>query len=183
MPIGIRAHPDKGVLLLPPDAPDPHDDARIRVFSKVKRGSVRIAGGHVGERDACTADAMQMVDRRQPLIEAFKRLAKTQALTAFKLLGTSAQQGLSFYWSITPTAIARPACIKLNRQVRAAAASMLGPEEFYAPDMQPDRVHRAELIDSLDEEMADLIRHQQAYAASARILQTAESLFDTLLAI
>ncbi|MEM7789671.1 MAG: flagellar hook-associated protein FlgK, partial [Bacteroidota bacterium] len=36
---------------------------------------------------------------------------------------------------------------------------------------------------SLDEEMTDLIRYQQAYAASARVLETADSLFDTLLAI
>ena len=36
---------------------------------------------------------------------------------------------------------------------------------------------------SLDEEMTNLIRYQQAYAASARVLETAESLFDTLLAI
>lgn len=36
---------------------------------------------------------------------------------------------------------------------------------------------------SLDEEMTDLIRFQQAYAASARVLETADSLFDTLLAI
>ena len=36
---------------------------------------------------------------------------------------------------------------------------------------------------SLDEEMANLIQFQQAYAASARVLQTATSLFDTLLAL
>ncbi|WP_232848392.1 flagellar hook-associated protein FlgK [Bowmanella yangjiangensis] len=34
---------------------------------------------------------------------------------------------------------------------------------------------------SLDEEAANLIRFQQAYAASARILSTAQSLFDTIL--
>jgi flagellar hook-associated protein 1 FlgK len=36
---------------------------------------------------------------------------------------------------------------------------------------------------SLDEEMANLIQYQQAYAASARVLETAESLFDTLLTL
>jgi flagellar hook-associated protein 1 FlgK len=36
---------------------------------------------------------------------------------------------------------------------------------------------------SLDEEMTNLIRHQQAYAASARVLNTATSLFDTLLTL
>lgn len=36
---------------------------------------------------------------------------------------------------------------------------------------------------SLDEEMTSLIRYQQAYAASARVLETADTLFDTLLAI
>ncbi|WP_420456808.1 flagellar hook-associated protein FlgK [Rubrivirga sp.] len=36
---------------------------------------------------------------------------------------------------------------------------------------------------SLDEEMTNLIRFQQTYAASARVLETADSLFDTLLAI
>ena len=36
---------------------------------------------------------------------------------------------------------------------------------------------------SLDEEMTRLIEYQQAYAASARVLTTAQDLFDTLLAI
>lgn len=36
---------------------------------------------------------------------------------------------------------------------------------------------------SIDEEMTHLIEYQQAYAASARVLTTAQSLFDTLLAI
>ena len=36
---------------------------------------------------------------------------------------------------------------------------------------------------SLDEEMASLIQYQQSYAASARVLQTAESLFDTILTL
>lgn len=36
---------------------------------------------------------------------------------------------------------------------------------------------------SLDEEMTQLIRYQQAYAASARVLETANGLFDTLLAL
>jgi len=36
---------------------------------------------------------------------------------------------------------------------------------------------------SLDEEMGNLIRYQQSFAASARLLDTASSLFDTLLAI
>ena len=36
---------------------------------------------------------------------------------------------------------------------------------------------------SLDEEMTNLIQYQQSYAASARVLQTAEALFDTLLTL
>jgi len=36
---------------------------------------------------------------------------------------------------------------------------------------------------SLDEEMANLIRFQQSYAASARVLETATSLFDTILSL
>lgn len=36
---------------------------------------------------------------------------------------------------------------------------------------------------SLDEEMANLIRFQQSYAASARVLETARTLYDTLLAL
>jgi flagellar hook-associated protein 1 FlgK len=35
---------------------------------------------------------------------------------------------------------------------------------------------------SLDEEASNLVRYQQAYAASARILSTAQSLFDSILA-
>ncbi|WP_100642164.1 flagellar hook-associated protein FlgK [Alteromonas facilis] len=36
---------------------------------------------------------------------------------------------------------------------------------------------------SLDEEAANLIRYQQSYAAAARILSTAQSLFDTILSV
>jgi flagellar hook-associated protein FlgK len=36
---------------------------------------------------------------------------------------------------------------------------------------------------NLDEEAADLIRLQQAYQASARVMQTATTMFDTLLQI
>ena len=68
----------------------------------------------------------------------------------------------------------------LGAEVRTARASATANEAVadYAGALR-DGVTRV----SLDEEMTDLIRHQQAYAASARVLQTAESLFDTLLAI
>jgi flagellar hook-associated protein 1 FlgK len=36
---------------------------------------------------------------------------------------------------------------------------------------------------NLDEEAANLIRYQQAYQASARLMQTANQLFDALLRI
>jgi flagellar hook-associated protein FlgK len=36
---------------------------------------------------------------------------------------------------------------------------------------------------SLDEEAADLIRFQQAYQASARIIQTANNLFEAVLQV
>jgi flagellar hook-associated protein FlgK len=36
---------------------------------------------------------------------------------------------------------------------------------------------------SLDEEAANLIRFQQAYQANAKVMQTATTLFDALLAI
>ena len=68
----------------------------------------------------------------------------------------------------------------LGAEVRKAGAAATANEAFadHAEALR-DGVTRV----SLDEEMTDLIRHQQAYAASARVLQTAESLFDTLLAI
>jgi flagellar hook-associated protein 1 len=36
---------------------------------------------------------------------------------------------------------------------------------------------------SLDQEAADLIRFQQAYQASAKVMQTANTLFDAILGI
>jgi flagellar hook-associated protein 1 FlgK len=36
---------------------------------------------------------------------------------------------------------------------------------------------------SLDEEAANLVRYQQSYAAAARLLSTAQNLFDTILAV
>jgi flagellar hook-associated protein 1 len=36
---------------------------------------------------------------------------------------------------------------------------------------------------SLDEEAANLIRFQQAYQASAKVMQTASTLFDSILAV
>ena len=149
MPIGICAHPDKGVLLLPPGAPDPLHDAPIRRFSRVTRTSVRIAGCHVGTHSDCVADALDMVAKKQPLLDALVRLSRTEALTAMKLLGTSAQKGFTYYLSITPTDIALPACEDLDVRVRAAAEAMLSPPDFVVQDMQPDRQHRAQVFDSL----------------------------------
>ena len=36
---------------------------------------------------------------------------------------------------------------------------------------------------SLDQEAADLVRYQQAYQASAKVMQTASVLFDAIIAI
>ena len=68
----------------------------------------------------------------------------------------------------------------IGAQVRTASAQAEGHAATTAhAQALRDGVSRV----SLDEEMTNLIRYQQAYAASARVLQTAESLFDTLLAI
>ncbi len=69
---------------------------------------------------------------------------------------------------------------RIGAEVRTAAAASEGNAAVtaYAEALR-DGVSRV----SLDEEMTNLIRYQQAYAASARVLQTAESLFDTLLTI
>ena len=68
----------------------------------------------------------------------------------------------------------------IGGQVRRASASAQGSAAVTAQaEALRDGVSRV----SLDEEMTNLIRYQQAYAASARVLQTAESLFDTILSI
>ena len=68
----------------------------------------------------------------------------------------------------------------IGSQVRRASAAAQGSAAVTAQaEALRDGVSRV----SLDEEMANLIRYQQAYAASARVLQTAESLFDTLLSL
>ena len=68
----------------------------------------------------------------------------------------------------------------IGARVRTAAAAARGNAAVTAQaEALRDGVSRV----SLDEEMTHLIRYQQAYAASARVLQTAESLFDTLLTL
>ncbi len=68
----------------------------------------------------------------------------------------------------------------LGTRVRSAtaAASASAAMADHAAALR-DSVSRV----SLDEEMVNLIRYQQAYAASARVLDTANGLFDTLLAL
>ena len=68
----------------------------------------------------------------------------------------------------------------IGARVRTASAAAEGNAAVSAQaEALRDGVSRV----SLDEEMTNLIRYQQAYAASARVLQTAESLFDTLLTL
>ena len=75
---------------------------------------------------------------------------------------------------------ARRTLAGLGAQVRTAAAAAEANGAFAAhAQALRDGVSKV----SLDEEMTSLIRHQQAYAASARVLNTATALFDTLLAL
>ena len=68
----------------------------------------------------------------------------------------------------------------VGAEVRRASAAAEGHAAATAhAEALRDGVSRV----SLDEEMTHLIRYQQAYAASARVLETADSMFDTLLAI
>ena len=68
----------------------------------------------------------------------------------------------------------------VGAQARRARSSAEAAAAFAAhAETLRDGVSRV----SLDEEMANLIRYQQTYAASARVLETADSLFDTLLAL
>ena len=68
----------------------------------------------------------------------------------------------------------------VGAQVRASTAEALANAAYTDHAMAlRDGVSKV----SLDEEMANLIQYQQAYAASARVLETAESLFDTLLTL
>lgn len=68
----------------------------------------------------------------------------------------------------------------VGAQVRASSAEALANAAYtdHALALR-DGVSKV----SLDEEMTNLIQYQQAYAASARVLETAESLFDTLLTL
>ena len=110
---------------------------------------MRIAGCHVGPHAACVAEALRMVAKKQPLLNALVRLARTQALTAFRLLGTSALRDMTYYWSITPTSIAHLACVDYDARVKKATELVLSPEGYIAPAMQPERLHRAQIIDQL----------------------------------
>ncbi len=68
----------------------------------------------------------------------------------------------------------------IGARARSAIASAEANDAFSAhAEALRDGVSKV----SLDEEMTNLIRFQQSYAASARVLQTAESLFDTLLSL
>ena len=62
---------------------------------------------------------------------------------------------------------------------RATAAAQASAAVTAHAEALRDGVSRV----SLDEEMTNLVRYQQAYAASARVLQTADAMFDTLLAL
>ena len=86
---------------------------------------------------------------KQPLIDAIVRFGKVDAQAAYRLLGSCATQGLTYYWSITPPAVAKPACQDQVNRITAAARSILTPTGFTAPTPQPERSVRAALLDSL----------------------------------
>jgi hypothetical protein len=47
-PIGIKLHPGKGRLLIPPNAPNPPADSELHTLTTVTREAVRDTGGHIG---------------------------------------------------------------------------------------------------------------------------------------
>jgi flagellar hook-associated protein 1 FlgK len=69
---------------------------------------------------------------------------------------------------------------RVGASVASAKARAIGSESTVAG---LDAMARGVSGVSIDDEMVGLIKLQQAYAATARLLSTADSMFDTLLAI
>ena len=82
--------------------------------------------------------------------------------------GTSAAEG---YGSLLGFAAA--ASNRAGLQLEAAEVSRVDAQEF----------RDAQAGVNLDEEAADLLRYQQAYQAAARIINTADTLFQSILSI
>ena len=142
-PIGIFRHPEKGQLLLPPNAPDPPAGHRIFALTKITRKAVRIAGGHSGDDFATKAEAMLKAEAGARRVRAAARLAKVDPQGAMKIIGYASHHTMDYYWGVTPTHIVGDAVKLFQEALIDATDAILSPEGYDAPECHVKRHKRA----------------------------------------
>ena len=139
-PIGIYSHPDKGKLILPPDAPQPHAGSRLLSLTSLAPDGLAITGGFFGLPTAVTQHGLDKVVSLQPRIDGIVSLAlakNTQA--AMKLLGECAAHAFDYFARITPPSLAAPALEAWDGVIEKARHDILQLEDHADPGL-PERI-------------------------------------------
>ena len=85
-PIGIYRHADKGLIKIPPGAPDPNPETGLLELTKVARGGVRVAGGHIGSPEEVEEEAFKAARGAITKINAISNFGEANPQAAMKLL-------------------------------------------------------------------------------------------------
>jgi hypothetical protein len=180
-PIGIYRHPDKGRILLPPNAPDPHPDHPLLTLTKVSRRAERLAGGYVGPDDSSQEQILLRTDLATRRVHATTRMASTNPQSAIKLLAYAAQHTLDYLWGVTPTRLTTLARERFEAAIRLAMDTILCPAAFDAPEVHITRYKRAHRLLQVPTRFGGAsLTSQHPLAAAAFLSTTATVLKDPL---
>ena len=151
-PINIFRHNGKGILVLPPNAPDPSSDSGLLELTTCTRGAARVAGGHVGAHEGMVEMGCKLARTIITKIQAIGRFGLTNAQAAVKILKYSSK-ALEYYYGVTPTTISKTVVAMVQGALQRTIDSVLTPEDLRAPRMHVVRHTRAHTIMSLTSRM------------------------------
>ena len=148
-PLGLFRHKDKGVLLLPPNAPDVPENHRLHTLTKITREGLKIGGGVVGTDAAVSNHALAKVESLKPRADAIKKLATVNSQAAMMLTATALNSAMDYQARITPPEKMGLGIRAFDDVVDDTSNRCLSREGLELPDPLPSRAMRASAIRQL----------------------------------
>ena len=121
----LLAHPDKGVLYLPPGCPSPPDGHAILSLLKVTRHGLVVGGSPIGTDEFVASHAHKKVTSLFPRIDATIKLGSVNKQAAFKVLGESVNHALDYYLRTTPPQLITDSIDRFDAKTNEAALDIL----------------------------------------------------------
>ena len=146
---GLQAHPDKGVLLLPPDAPLPPPDHPLCAMTNITHEGILVAGVAIGSANFMAASIKEKLDQIQSRIESTLDLAQVNRQAAFKILGESVNKALDYYVRTTPPHLISDGIKDFDLRIEAAARTILLLDGYSEPIVSAVTSERAISIRTL----------------------------------